>query len=969
MAYGVRYSCEWRSPMREQSLYQIDILEKDYTGEVESIYPTGDVLVISQGKIDDGEFVALKPSEATLTLLCKDEGEPYTSLFTTDPMRYKVQVMKASRASMRQFLYWEGYLDMGSYSQEWANPPYRVTLRAYDGLTLLKNMPWLDADGNRFEGVMSMGAIIEDVIARVSTYRVRYPYPIENIMPGQTEKSIYLIGVEAKGVYSQLGKDDEAPSCYDVLNSVLVSLQLQLFQSYGSWSVRSLASLVTSKRPASVSSDINNLYNDIAIVPGTDDGVGMSTSAILSLLPPYKALKVSRPNAGEIGDEVPSLLEQKRWHGMWSTYGLSTKKPDADSLRLAVYNLGESSPKGCAYVFDGILEQSITTSVTVSVDAYNLAGQDVNVKAALMLVREDQDPIASWDYSDLANVDDVAVWNNGWQPLSSLPKNNNNQVKRSELLNVMQEVVLAASPRYVLFDTIVPYESLTATTISLTADMLSSGIGDRYRLILFLAGNSGVPEMELHAPTISFETGVAVSTASMYSDSIVNTSGVGELVFDQEFADTWMLPATGTAFAAPLINIAKGSTLRGVVAPAQRQLIADVACSAARHLRGVAVRQLDGEVYVKTDIDLDAMWVDSDGRKYYTNYVRRLLRRGLYSVQLREIPAISVSKKPKATFSKDISSLVGMDTSAMWLSLNGRNLYRYDADTDTITLVMSSPTGTYALTLNEGQRCACVVAFDGTYYSLRAYDTHGEILSDISKAQTNVDVFDTALLDIVMRTARFDANTMTWTLVGGNNKVTYLSTLAVDGRNLDSSTYTIASYCNAEDFTLIPNGFAYTGRTVVGGSLYYGYWHNHAHQPLGTIALLGSYRHIVACNEIYVLICDSRGYNLHYRTDTALGYDSTPLLYFKSPYQLVAMNNALVLYRNSTGYGAYVYDGRSGNTITLSAPLALADTVLWLSSDKVYGAWVDKSGGYHITSEIIINGTGTAAATIEEEDI
>ena len=615
-------------------------------------------------------------------------------------------------------------------------------------------------------------------------------------------------------------------------------------------------------------------------------------------------------------------------------------------------------------------------SLSVTLDAYNLGITKKTFKAGLLLVAEGADPIASWNGDNLGLLDDVnnvAVWSGGrWTALSKLTEyKDGGHVTRATVVSAMSEVTIEASKRYVLFDIPVAVSSLTMTTIDTSAETVSSDIAKRYKLVLVLAARSGLPEMELRNPTFTIERSVSVEPSVRFDENIINTFGLGDITFKQTFADAWMLPVDGQMFEAPLINRTNGAVLRGLVSTSQRQQIADVARSTITQLRSSITRQLEGDVYTPTCVDMGAIWKDRQGRRYYTNYVRRLLRRGVYNVQLREIRS-ALSAQVTATFANDITSVVGMDTSAMWLSANGRNLYRYDAQRDSIELVMSSPTGTYPLTLNAGQCCACVISYDGTWYTLTAYNTHGDVISQLNKAQNYVQVYDTALKDVVLRAARFDANINTWTLIGGDGTVTYTQIVSGEGYNVSSDSTTNVSFLNAYAQTLLPNGYAFSAKANATAALYSTYWHSFAHHPASTFAKLGDNKRIVACNEIYLLIENSRAgnYELYYRTDTALGCDTTPLHTLStSKFTFVDMNNALVVFRNPSGYGAFVYDGRTGNTVTLSAPFALADTVLWLSSDTVYGAWTKSGGGYGISRYIITNGAGTAAATIEEENI
>lgn len=977
MAYGVKYSCEWTSPMREQRVYTIDILEDGYTGEVYPLYPTGDVLRITQGKIDDPELEPIKSSEATLSLLCIDEGDPYMSLFTTDPMRYKLRIRQGE--GPKKLPYWQGYLVAGTYTQDYANPPYHVQIRATDGLAILKDIPYLDANGNRYTGILSLDSIVRDIIGHISTAVVAYPYINDSIEPAQSVDTFTIVGLEAEGIYSTLGGND-TPSCYDVLSAVLASMQCQIYQGIAYWCVRPVSSLISARRAGSAGANANNAGKDIALYSDAADGVGISTSASLSLLPPLKMLSISRPE--EVEDiAYPELLLSSRWQCVWNSRRGGVVQRRDDMFRMVVYdNGGDVGAHGLAYVLNGVVERSAATSLSVAVKAYNLAGAKVSFRVGAFLVPAGLDPIEAWsaDNDNINGVTNVAVWyQDRWVALSDLHdamgNNDRNYYGRGVVVDAMSQVDIAASHRYVNFEVPVRVDQLSSTDISINIANFDCPISNKYRVVLFFGGRKGLPEIELREPTLTVDRLTDVEPVDRSEDVIIHSYGMGEVAYNQKFADTWMLPAAHSTFKCPLIDMRNMSTLRGLVSPGMRQLMRDAATTTLSQLRGGVRRQIDGEVFVKTDIDIDAKWVDRDERRYYTNYIEKLVRRGLYRVQLRELP-LRTDSRPSVSYNGEMTNIVSMDSSAMWLAVNGRSLYRYDAERNTVELVQSSRNGAHALTLNEGQCCASVIEYDGVYYALTAYDTHGEVLSKIEQAQDLVQVYDNALRDIVMRSARYDANIKTWSLVGGDSRVTYQQVLSGDGYNISSHSTTFSEYCNATDFTLLPNGYAWAGRVNPASNLFTTYWHSFAYHLPGAVEKFGDYNRIVACNEVYFLIEDKMQgtFGVYHRTSPAMDYNATPLYTVNtSQYRFVAMNNALVLFRrvDNTGadtYGAFVYDGRTGNVISLSTPFAIATTKLWLSRDRVYGAVMSRNG-YNITATVVMAGDGGAATAVVED--
>jgi hypothetical protein len=821
-----------------------------------------------------------------------------------------------------------------------------VELRAVDGLAVLSSLPWLDGNGERFKGILTLSEIIEAILLRISERPLRYPYSMDPVKPGQGEPTLQVIGLDADSVYSTLG-DNDVPTCRVVLEAVLTTMQCQLFQSYTSWSIRTLSSLLTSNQ----SSAILPLYAD-------SGNTGVSTSATLSLLAPYRKVNITRPDDEEDENSLPTMLEPARWRKLWNTSIRSAWQRNGEMMRLAVNqpNTEKEHAYGVAYVFDGIIAESEISALSVSLEVYNLSAAEKTVNIGIVLCPPDY--IDSFVNHDGPWTDDTA------SPIAILKKSEwfvvnfkDNVISQQDMISQMSSVKLTPAKRWIPYEIAVPLSQLTATTVSLSADTLSPGIGSNYRMCLIIASPSGLPPIELRNPTMSVERITDVEPTVMYSDAEVSVAGIGDISYEQKFADTWMMPVYGRSFKAPLLNVDDGTILRGLIVPSQRPLLADVAVSSMRRLRGGVMRQIEGELYAKANIDLNTRWVDRDGRYYYTNYIERLAKRGVCHVQLRELPNISMYNEvnSRVTFSNDIGDIVSLDTSALWLSSNGRSLYRYDVVMDSVALVATSLSGTYQLTLNAGQRCASVISFDGTWYTLTAYDTNGNVLSTLPKANSLLMVESgVAFRDSFVRSARFDANIKAWTLIGGNDQVTYIQTISAEGLEVGRFTTTRIEALNVEQPRLITNGYAFTTKATPTSAAHTCWWHSFAHQPYGTIEKFGENVRIVDCNESFVLLLRKGAiYELCHRKDAKLGYGDALCTYNASQYAFVGMNNALALFRRIGAYGAEVYDARTNTTSSLSAPFGLETTKLWLSGDKVCCAWIDSAMVYHIRTKTI----------------
>lgn len=936
MAYGIRYTCDWRSPMRDKKLYRIEIQERDYEGEAEALHPRGDVLTLTHGGIDDNELVALRGSQASLSLLCTDAGDPYLALFTTDPQRFML-VVKMNNDG-RWLPLWSGFLATSSYSQAYDNPPYHVELTAVDGLGLLTNIPYLDDNGEKYTGNESILDIITKIMGKVGVTSIDY-MDIMPVRPAQEAHTLAEVGVSNESIYSSI---NEEASCHMVLEALLQSFGLQIFQSFGRWRVRSIASHINAERKT-LQLNINNGGKPISLYSDTDNK-GVSTTSILSLMAPYKTLKVERPEVINAEDTLRSMLDRE----YWKILGDKDRHPYTWSNLDTFMRLGYDVPTakedqyyGVYYVCDTQVSSGSNINIEVSFDAINISGIAGLIRVGLFLVDgsasaddwltidRDKDTLAVGTTKVLG----VSQRNGAWSEIVE------REPKPSTVFESLTTQVELKPARWIPLDTPWDTSNFDSTEVSITANSIPSTSEIKsWHVVVLLLGDKGksIPHIEMRSPSIRLSQNMESVPQLTFGDEPISKVGLEELTYKQHFGDAWLGLSTGSRLDAPLIEMATGSTMRTFVAPIQRCLLADTIVNDIKTLRQNVTRQLDGEVWSGQTIDLDAIWIDREGRKYYTNYIRRHLKRGVDTLQLRELPTIAKRKLVESSVSLAyVTAVVGLDTCAYISAVNARVVYRYDLATDTLTELLRSVSGTYELTLNAGQRCASIISFDGVYYTLYAYDTDGTLLSKIDKAQL-LTTIGQQYYESVMRSARYDANTKLWTLIGGSSAVTYLYMIHGDGRVLASSTYSLADYVEPTNVCLIPNGFAYSSAPLT-TSLFRTYWHTNAQHADCTVSLFKSYVKVLAANETYLALEDTTQVlvGVYARTDTQMGYNTDALWSAGSAYfKFVEMNNALALFQALDG-GAMLYDGRTDKVHILD--WVTADTKMWISGEYVCG--------------------------------
>ena len=984
MAYGVRYNCEWVSPMREKREYIISIMERDYEGVVGELRPTGDVLTITQGVRDEEEFTPFRPSEAELTLLCTEEGSPYISLFTTDPTRYMMRIMRRMydrRGVAKVVTEWCGLLNTCTYTQDYGVVPYEVSLRASDGIALLRDMPFVDTDGTHFEGRMSLWEIVTYILGRLPSELGVEVFAEDNIVtPEQKASTLQLLGVDVEGLYVMLGGQD-VPSCYDVLEAILKSLQLQLFQGYGAWHIRSLGALTSVKKHPLLASDVNGGVDIMSLYTDDGDDTGVSVSATLSLRAPYRKLTVQRPElqATTEGGAYPQALDPMMWVSAFGGVKLSTyaRKERMIRLKSSLLKKSKSEDIGCALLPDIIFERAQQTTLSVTFDLYNLHTKDKEMR--MMLLAYDAEcsivdglfapstkrievsiPLAYWDATK-------SKWVEVEKGVYEQPSTPSAMGGDYPFVSGWQTLTLSAAPKINYFDRPVPTSYMSHTSVSLDISTMDVAVAKSMRLALVFAGKVGEPlsSIEVRNPAILFTDAVEGVEDVKFDEALISTSGMGDIAFGQTLADAWVRPTSGHSYQVPLINLITGCQMRGLIAPQQRSLVADIALYNMRALRGKITQVIDGELYAKTRIDLNARWRDREGRVFYTNYIRRLYRRGIYEVQLCEIPIFTPAGFTGA-FEEGVSAIVGLDTRAYWLNTNRDALDTYDMLTGKFSNVLLAELN-QPLTLNEGQRCACLVeqvrSDDGDEYDyiLRAYSTEGVLISEVDSLKTLAGA-GIVNFDSFARSAKYDANIGMWTLVDSSAKSTTLMLITRDGEVAGKNTYTASSYLRVTSSTISPNGFVVTTHPSTLGD-FYTWWHSNSEHLDAAIVRLATNIDILAVNESMIVQqhLDTSTLAVYARTDVQLGHGDEALIELSAAsHAFITMNNALVVFREVVdgNLGAVkVYDARTGRALTIAADKT---TVVWLSGDMLFKTVYMLGNLYHMSSTRIMLGDGVA---------
>lgn len=889
MSYGIHYRGQYQSPMRDEYVYQVDIFTKGYSGAVKELRFTGDGMTIEHGVTDDDETQPIKASSLTLPLLVTD-GEDMSKLFSLDPLKHKIVVGRDTGAQM--FTLFTGYLSTGSFSQPYANPPYPLTLQANDGISALQGFKYMVDKNTRYDDTISLSDLLTRVLSPIGSVVF---WDLPKVTPLQTGATQDIVGIPSSAIYNVSG---DVPTHYDVLLSILEQFSLQLYQSGGYFVVRPLCAVASTQ-------DAMPLY--------ADDGraTGMSTSAVMSMLPPLQSIQISR--TGERGGRlIPTMLDPKRWvfkgvydRSFYDGYEAIGKTPYGLRLRAIKQTQGADAYGGVwFYAFDGFVRPT-QANVDIALKLYSLLNSVSYIYVAFFLVEETAYRgtwITLLPYLDAQYSDGVMAWRGSWRTVNGV-------VPWTDVW--MRHDAVAASQKEQNFWRSCPLEKLTETPMNYTIPGFPES-SKKMRLVMAISSTHEFA-MEITEPTLSHvDTGDVEVEDLTEEEFVVNRFGTDSLSINQQFR-IGEEPPVASALAPYIYNIEDNTSVDGYVVPS---ISVDYATSLAgqlRQMRSDVTMQLEGDIYTPEPVDLSTIWKDREGRYYYTNRVKQLLRRGLYNVQLRELAQM---RNSRIELSSAIGQLVfSFDTSYIYIA--SEEVMMHDVATNEIVSLLRT-SGT--LTAYKGVNSAVIVEYTGGMYNLYAFGSDGAELSVIK------DIFGTlAVTNESNPQAYYDATTSTWWLNSYKTSDAQLVT-----RVLNKSGDVIAER-KQELFNVTAIGYPLPHRMIWeyanGNGEYSRFDYDLLKDTELELNVLSTTApKLLDVNETFIIeSVDS--------VVVIKSADGNKLAVFGG-YTYVASNCALVVVHNGANQ-IIVYDARTRNTVSI--PVKAADAII-LCGDCVYVA-------------------------------
>ena len=212
---------------------------------------TGSPIKLNYNLVDDDMLSPFRSSYLDISFYKESLSDDFSDLFAAESDAFKVTLKKDN------VLFWQGWIGSQLFSEPFASPPYPISIRAYDGLHLLKNILYFDsvdvfqATSNLFNDRYGYHNIV-DVVEKCiyNTGVLNDVFYCVNVSNSENSDVSTLFPTRAR-VHHQtfLNGESNSMNMEEVLQMVLKSLGATIYQRDGDWCVIKISDFTLSPIP------------------------------------------------------------------------------------------------------------------------------------------------------------------------------------------------------------------------------------------------------------------------------------------------------------------------------------------------------------------------------------------------------------------------------------------------------------------------------------------------------------------------------------------------------------------------------------------------------------------------------------------------------------------------------------------------------------------------------------------------
>ena len=210
--------------------YSCDISQLDYAGSATEIQAQQNPIQINYQNTSSNKLEPIIGSECTLNLIATEDFE-LEDLYTENEREFLVEIFRNGT------LIWSGFIIPDGCQESFTFAPYVISVNAVDGLGLLKNLSYVQNDGNFYLGKQSFIEVIEACLVRLDAPSLVLNTCVNIYETSMTQGDSYdPLDMAYVNAERYLKDDQFTPmNCEDVLRSILEEWTAVMIQSGGEW--------------------------------------------------------------------------------------------------------------------------------------------------------------------------------------------------------------------------------------------------------------------------------------------------------------------------------------------------------------------------------------------------------------------------------------------------------------------------------------------------------------------------------------------------------------------------------------------------------------------------------------------------------------------------------------------------------------------------------------------------------------
>ena len=210
--------------------YACDISQLDYLGDALEIQAQQNPIQINYQNTSSDKLEPIIGSEATLNLIATEDFQ-LEDLYTENEREFLVEIFRNGS------LIWSGFIIPDGCQEAFTFAPYPISVNAVDGLGLLKNLSYVQNDGNFYLGKQSFIEVIEACLVRLDAPSLVLNTCVNIYETSMTQGDSYdPLALSYVNAERYLKDDQYTPmNCEEVLKSILEEWTAVMIQSGGEW--------------------------------------------------------------------------------------------------------------------------------------------------------------------------------------------------------------------------------------------------------------------------------------------------------------------------------------------------------------------------------------------------------------------------------------------------------------------------------------------------------------------------------------------------------------------------------------------------------------------------------------------------------------------------------------------------------------------------------------------------------------